>query len=426
MPARALPSLHNRFSSSKPSEERQDNKRQRLVGAAAQLVADGGIAAASARAIAASAGTAASAIHYNFGNIERLLLTVFEQGVEETRAWLAHRAREIDALPRSPDGAAFALLHVLDAWRRDEGRRLALTYQEAVTASPGRGVAAVWTRLWRDFWQDVAVSRGLAPIDGRALHAFFEHEALYNLSTWSPALEELALTEMVEHFATLWLDAPDRPPRGAIVLAERAAGTRPYGSVPATAMRIAKAAAQVVEDKGLAGLTHRAVAARAGVTTGSVTHHFRSIEDLVAGAIRGQIQAMTDEAGSGAPPPVDDLVTIDGLFEALRLHVTADLPSPPVLRRRRLFLAAVRRRELAGAGAVIRFAYGGTLRDSLGRVFGLDGPELVTQASVLARVMAAVWFACAGDEDPGASRQALFDRIEAKFRAGIAAKHKDR
>ncbi|HJV43589.1 TetR/AcrR family transcriptional regulator [Caulobacter sp.] len=425
MPARALPPLHTGVSPSTPAEERPDNARQRLTAAAAQLVADGGIAAASARAIAASAGTAASAINYNFGNIERLLSTVFKQSVEETRAWLEHRARELNALPRSPDGAAFALLHVLDAWRRDEGRRLALTYQEAVTADPGRGVAAAWTRVWRDFWTDVARDFGLAPIDGRVLHAFFEHEALYNLSTWSPALEALALTEMVERFAALWLDAPDRAPRGAVVVAERAAGIRPYGSVPPAAMRIAKAAALVVEDKGLTGLTHRAVAARAGVTTGSVTHHFRSIEDLVAGAIRGQVQAMTDEAGSGAPPPVDDLVTIEGLFEALRLHVTAELPSPPVIRRRRLFLAAVRRPELAGAGAVIRFAYGGTLRDSLGRVFGLDGPELVMQASVLARVMAAIWFACAGDEDPGASRQALFDRITARFRVGIAARRQD-
>jgi len=411
MPARALPPPHAELS----TEARKDNARQRLVVAGARWVADGGIAAASARAIAASAGTAASAIHYNFGNIERLLSAVFEQGVEDTRAWLDHRTREIDALPRTPDGAAFALMHVLEAWRRDEGRRLALTYQEAIAADPGRGVAAAWTRLWRDFWQDAAGRFGLAPIDGRLLHAFFEHEALYNLSDWSPALEQMALTEMVERFAAVWLGATHREPRGAIALAERTAGARPYGSVPPAAMRIAKAAAQVVEESGLAGLTHRAVAARAGVTTGSVTHHFRAIEELVAGAIRGQVQAMTDAPESGAPPPVDELLTVESLFEALRLHVTAALPSPPVIRRRRLFLAAVRRRELAGAGAVIRFAYGGTLRDSLGRVLGLDGPELVTQASVLARLMAAVWFACAGDDDPGASRQALFDRIEVGF-----------
>lgn len=398
--------------------EPQDNTRQRLIAAAAALVADGGIAAASARAIATAAGTAASAINYNFGNIEHLLLTVLELGVEGTRRWLEVRAHELAVLPRSADGAATALLHVLRTWSRDEGRHLALTYQEALTAAPGQGVAAAWTRLWRDFWIDTARTFGLTPIDGRLLHAFFEHEALYNLSAWSPALEATALTDMVDLLAAQWLGAPARAARGATVLAERTAGTRPYGSVPPAAMRIAKAAAEVVEDKGLAGLTHRAVATRAGVTTGSVTHHFRSIEDLVAGAIRGQVQAMTEETieQSNGRPPIDDQLTADILVAALRQHVTADAPSPAVIRRRRLFLAAVRREELALAGAVIRFSYGGTLRDSLGRIYGFSGDELVLQASVLARLLAAIWFACAGDDDPAAARQALFERIETPLR----------
>nr|WP_295105728.1 TetR family transcriptional regulator [uncultured Caulobacter sp.] len=400
--------------------EPQDNTRTRLIAAAAALVAEGGIAAASARAIAALAGASASAINYNFGNIERLLLTVFEQGVDDTRTWLKTVAPQIAPLPHTPDGGAWALRHMLAAWTSD-GRRLALTYQEAITA--GAAPAAAWTRLWRDFWIDTTQAFGLTAMDGRVLHAFFEHEALYNLSAWSPALESAALADMVDHLANVWLKAPHRPSRDAIVLAERTAGTRPYGSVPPAAMRIAKAAAEVVEDKGLAGLTHRAVATRAGVTTGSVTHHFRSIEDLVAGAIRGQVQAMTEEAieRSNGPPPIDDLLTADILIAALRQHVTADTPSPAVIRRRRLFLAAVRREELALAGAVIRFSYGGTLRDSLGRIYGFSGGALVLQAGVLARLMASIWFACAGDEDPAAARLALFTGIEARFSAQAGA-----
>lgn len=399
--------------------QRADNTRHRLITAAAQLVAEGGIAAASARAIAASAGASASAINYNFGNIEHLLQAVFERGVEDTRVWQADRVREISALPRSADGAAAALLHVLGSWSRDLGRPLALIYQEAVNASPGQGVATAWTRLWRDFWIGVAETLGLEPMDGRVLHAFFEHEALYNLSSWSPALEAAALSEMVEHLAGVWLQAPARASRGAMVLAERTAGARPYGSVPPAAMRIAKAAAEVVETKGLAGLTHRAVATRAGVTTGSVTHHFRSIEDLVAGAIRGQVQAMTDEAMArpGSPQPIDQDLTAAELFTALSQHVTAEISSPAVNRRRRLFLAAVRRPELALAGAVIRFSYGGTLRDSLGRVFGLTGETLVLEATVLARLLAAVWLAGTGDDDPAQARLTLFKRIEARFLA---------
>lgn len=424
MPSRARPLAPNEPLPPVGDLETQDRTDQRLVAAASHLVAEGGIAAASARAIAAQAGTSASAIHYNFGNLERLLSTTFAQGLADTGVWLEDRAREIAALPRSPDGAAAALLHVLQAWARGDGRRLALIYQEAVTVDPGRGVAGAWTSLWRDFWIAAAKDLGLSPIDGRMLHAFFEHGALYNLSSWSPALEAAALAEMVQRFAAVWLGAPARSASQATVTAEQAAGARAYGSVPPAAMRIAKAAAEVVEAKGLGGLTHRAVAGRAGVTTGSVTHHFRSIEDLVAGAIRGQVQAMTEEAESqsGAPPAVDTILGVDELFQALRQHVTAPAPSPAVIRRRRLFLAAIRREDLKAAGAVIRFSYGGTLRDSLARIFGLSGPDLVLQASVTARLLAGVWFACAGDEDPAAARSALFDRIETQLRAWIAAR----
>lgn len=420
MPLRPPYSSSARSSASANVLEPQDNTRQRLIAAAAALIAEGGIAAASARAIAAQAGSSASAINYNFGNIERLLLTVFEQGVEETRVWLASRTREIAALPRTADGAVWALTHVILAWT-SQGRSRALVYQEALAANAGQGAAAAWTRLWQDFWTETAALFGLDPIDGRMMHVLFESEALYHLSTWSPALEAAALTEMVEHFASIWLDTPPRAPWGAAALAAEAAGARPYNSVPPAALRIAKAAAEVVEEKGLTGLTHRAVATRAGVTTGSVTHHFRSIEDLVAGAIRGQVQLMTEQvrAQSNPPPSVDEIQTVEQYFEALRHHVASGAPPSPVLRRRRLFLAAVRREDLAASGAVIRFSQGGTTRDTLERIFSLPESDLVLHASVVSRLLSAIWFACAGDAEPARARTAVFDRIETRLRARL-------
>jgi AcrR family transcriptional regulator len=398
--------------------ERPDNTRQRLISATADLVARDGIAAASARAIATDAGASPSAINYNFGNIERLLQSTFALGVDETREWLELRRAEIALLPGSPDGAAWALLHGLRTWTA-EGRRLALLYQEALAAGAGAGPAADWTRLFRDFWLDIAERFGLAPIDGRLMHVFFESEALYHLSTWSPALEDAALADTVEHLAHVWLGAPLRPWRGALWHAEEASGTRPHGSAPPAAMRIAKAAAEVVEDKGLAGLTHRAVAHRAGVTTGSVTHHFRSIEDLVAGVIRGQVQVLTEEAMASAPPPIDEILTPERLFEALRFHSAGERPASPVIRRRRLFLASARRRELAAAGAVIRYSHGGTVRDSLSRIFKLSEGDARLYSGVLSRLLSAIWFASAGDEDPRATRHALMDRIEATLMARL-------
>lgn len=385
-----------------------------------QQISDLGFAGTSARSVAASAGMSPSAINYNFGNIERLLLLAFERGSSQTAERLETWERDISALPPTADGAARALDHVLTAWTRD-ARPLALLYQEALAVGAGHGPAADWTRLWRDFWLRAAAMFGLQPIDGRLMHAFFESEALFHLSAWSPALERAAFGEMTDHFAAAWLGASRRTDGGALALAERTAGARPYGSVAPAAMRIAEAAAEVVEAHGLAGLTHRAVAARAGVTTGAVTHHFRSIEDLVAGAIRGQVAAVQEGAVvvDGAPPSIEHLETAESLFEGTRFHVVSDQRVSPMLRRRRLFLAAVRRPDMAGAGAVIRFSLGGTVRDALNRIFVIPPEALPLQSGMLSRLLSAVWFACAADEEPRASREVLVDAIQERFQAGL-------
>ena len=50
--------------------------------------------------------------------------------------------------------------------------------------------------------------------------------------------------------------------------------------------RIARAAIEVVAERGIDGLTHRAVAAAAGVPLGSTTYHFATLDDLLEVALR--------------------------------------------------------------------------------------------------------------------------------------------
>ena len=60
----------------------------------------------------------------------------------------------------------------------------------------------------------------------------------------------------------------------------------PHGVTdPDRPLRIALAAMKVVADKGVEGLTHRAVAATAGIPLGSTTYHFQTLDDLLAAAI---------------------------------------------------------------------------------------------------------------------------------------------
>lgn len=54
---------------------------------------------------------------------------------------------------------------------------------------------------------------------------------------------------------------------------------------PERRARIAKAAIEVVAERGIDGLTHRAVAAAAGVPLGSTTYHFATLDDLLEVAL---------------------------------------------------------------------------------------------------------------------------------------------
>ncbi|MFJ1761140.1 TetR/AcrR family transcriptional regulator [Amycolatopsis sp. NPDC088138] len=64
------------------------------------------------------------------------------------------------------------------------------------------------------------------------------------------------------------------------------AGTRRRGpNDPDRRARIAKAAIEVVAQRGIDGLTHRAVAAKADVPLGSTTYHFATLDDLLEVAL---------------------------------------------------------------------------------------------------------------------------------------------
>jgi DNA-binding transcriptional regulator YbjK len=69
------------------------------------------------------------------------------------------------------------------------------------------------------------------------------------------------------------------------------------------------AAVRVVAQKGLRGLTHRAVAAEAGVTQGLVTHHFGTRQTLIHEAIRSAgIESIGSTLTADHNPDLDHFV----------------------------------------------------------------------------------------------------------------------
>ncbi|MEU6215967.1 TetR family transcriptional regulator [Streptomyces sp. NPDC047022] len=84
---------------------------------------------------------------------------------------------------------------------------------------------------------------------------------------------------------------------------------------PERRQRIIDAAIRVVGEKGIAGLSHRSVAAEADVPLGSTTYHFSTLDDLMVAALR-----QTNEGFAKA-------LTSSGLLERTDGDLATDLAS---------------------------------------------------------------------------------------------------
>lgn len=109
------------------------------------------------------------------------------------------------------------------------------------------------------------------------------------------------------------------------------------GNLPQAELRrraILQAALRVVAAGGVEAVTHRRVAAEAGVPLGSTTYYFASREDLLREAFRHHAAMV--------------LVAIDALAEAMPMRTAADLVA---------FLTELVRRELADRAGLLVVEY---------------------------------------------------------------------
>jgi DNA-binding transcriptional regulator YbjK len=77
---------------------------------------------------------------------------------------------------------------------------------------------------------------------------------------------------------------------------------------PERRQRIIDAAIRVVGAKGIAGLSHRSVAAEADVPLGSTTYHFKTLDELMVAALRQANEgfaAAARDSGALADPDAD-------------------------------------------------------------------------------------------------------------------------
>ncbi|WP_020662073.1 TetR/AcrR family transcriptional regulator [Amycolatopsis benzoatilytica] len=93
-----------------------------------------------------------------------------------------------------------------------------------------------------------------------------------------------------------------------MVKSEPASTRRRGPNDPERRARIAKAAIEVVAERGIDGLTHRAVATAANVPLGSTTYHFATLDDLLEVALHeaaeNNVRALK-EWEAALPPDAD-------------------------------------------------------------------------------------------------------------------------
>ena len=151
-------------------------------------------------------------------------------------------------------------------------------------------------------------------------------------------------------------------------------------------------------ERGMAGVTHRAVAARAGVSLGSTSYFFSSLDDLLAEALRlfvrersAELAALIDPdghpgLGTGAGPDTDDTGDADGPGpdDGAEGGPAAAGPSPEELAGRvaAALIATDRTRALAEIEAYLHAARHPELRPAVHEAF--TAFDRVTEAALVA------------------------------------------
>ncbi|MFK0256891.1 TetR/AcrR family transcriptional regulator [Streptomyces sp. NPDC090445] len=118
---------------------------------------------------------------------------------------------------------------------------------------------------------------------------------------------------------------------------------------PERRQRIIDAAIRVVGAKGIAGLTHRTVAAEADVPLGSTTYHFKTLDDLLVAALRQANEGFA-ETVAASPALEDPEADLAGALAAL-LGEFLGADRARVELEYDLYLAALRRPALRPVAA---------------------------------------------------------------------------
>ena len=387
------------------SVQGESSKRRDLVAAVLALWPEQGSGELSARSLASAAGVNASAIYYHFNDLEHLYEAAQAEALMLAAQWAdGWRARldGVDDMPMQAFGSLTALL--IDDWC-EEARTLAFAWRECqLLAARNPRFAAprdAWSALWRDFWADLCARFGAAA-SAEAATLFFDGEGLLHMMRWRRPVDRAALEESARIWAA-WLDgrlpepAPWRVHARACARATDRATTIPEGNLQS----IAIAAARLLAQKGAGSVTHRAVAAEAGLTLGVVSHNCRRTEDLLKLAYSEIYVQLTGGLPDrpGGNPQVPDKGAQPDLSRMLAID--------------ELVLAGARGRVGEGLIGLLRYLRGSTSVHTIRERVRCTEDQSVSLAAVYSSIAMGYWRSSAKEEDAhaGVEYDRFLDRL---------------
>jgi len=282
---------------------RSETDIQPVLRAALALVEAGGLRGLSLRPLAERMGTTVSALSHRFGLKDELLTAVIDAAREADGALLDGWLKRIEALA-PVDGALLAELAdlVLDEMA---GPYAALNrfYCELMQGAPTRPEIVVPFAAWRArrlaFWRAAAMTRQHSELGadlGDILHAFSADEVAHGL-----AIGDLSAYRWLRRLGLRRLCGAVVPAPGANDLAQFAVchaalgalmdGPDGYQPAPLTdwQARVAGHISTLIIAEGADAVTHRAIAARAGVASSTLAYHFPRQEDLLQAGLEAII-----------------------------------------------------------------------------------------------------------------------------------------
>lgn len=142
------------------------------------------------------------------------------------------------------------------------------------------------------------------------------------------------------------------------------------------------AAIELFAEGGSRGITHRAVAARAGLPSATTTYYFASIDELISEALNRHVEQWSSEIGELTKDPIDADISIEDASSLISIAFAAR-PPQVVATQISIYVAAAGDETLRMKAAAALTALE-TLAEKLLQHVGVPDPNFMAEAVVAA------------------------------------------